>query len=88
MATGVYIHNWPLQPFSQDYGLALHATYVECVNLIYKWQDLHFKVNCEQQILEKTFSWQVYLLSEFLPEVCLEDIAEKIFLSSYFSFYA
>ena len=26
------IHNWPLQPFSQDYGLASHTTYVVCVN--------------------------------------------------------
>ena len=23
-----YIHNWPLQPFSQDYGLVSHTTHV------------------------------------------------------------
>ena len=23
-------HNWPLQPFSQDHGLASHTTYVVC----------------------------------------------------------
>ena len=28
----IYIHNWPLQQFSQEYGLASHYTYVVCVN--------------------------------------------------------
>ena len=32
-----YIHNWPLQPFSQDYGLDSHTTYVVCVNFIRRW---------------------------------------------------
>ena len=27
-----YTHNWPLQPFSQDYTLASHTTHVVCVN--------------------------------------------------------
>ena len=34
-----YTHNWPLQPFSQDYGLASHATHVKCVYFIGKWRD-------------------------------------------------
>ena len=29
-----YRHNWPLQPFSRDYGLASYTTHVECVNFI------------------------------------------------------
>ena len=29
-----YIHNWPLQHFSQDYGLAAHIAHVVCVNFI------------------------------------------------------
>ena len=29
-----YIHNWPLQPFSQDYGLAAHTIHVVCVKFI------------------------------------------------------
>ena len=29
-----YTHNWPLQLFSQDFGLASHTTYVVCVNFI------------------------------------------------------
>ena len=33
-----YIHNWPLQPFSQDYCfLVSHTTYVVWVNFIHKW---------------------------------------------------
>ena len=32
--SNTYIHNWPLQPFCQDYGLASHTTYVGCVNCI------------------------------------------------------
>ena len=31
-----YIHNWPLQPFSQDYGLVSHTTHVVCVNFIHE----------------------------------------------------
>ena len=39
-----YIHNWPLQTFSQDYGLTSHTFHVVCVNIIREWRDLHFNV--------------------------------------------
>ena len=29
-----YIHNWSLQPFSQDYDLVSYTTYVVCVNFL------------------------------------------------------
>ena len=75
-----YIHNWPLQPFSRDYGLASHqTTHVVCVNFIRERRDLQFNVDSERQIFEKLFSWQFYLLSEFLPEICWEEVAEEIF---------
>ena len=32
-----YIHNWPLEPFSQDYGLSSHITHVMRVNFIHEW---------------------------------------------------
>ena len=48
-----YIHNWPLQPFRQDYGLASHTTHVVCVNLIHERRDLQFSVDYEWQIFEK-----------------------------------
>ena len=41
------IHNWPLQSFSQDYGLASHTTPVVCVNFTRKWRDLQFNVDSE-----------------------------------------
>ena len=42
-----YIHNWPLQPFSQDFGLVPHATHFVCVNFIREWQHLQFNVDSE-----------------------------------------
>ena len=47
-----YIHNWSLQPFSQDYDLAFHTTYIVCVNFIL---DLQFKVFSEGQSFKKKF---------------------------------
>ena len=58
--------------------LVSHTTYVKCVNFIHKWRDLQFKVDSERQIFWETFSWQFYLLSEFFPEICWEEIAEEI----------
>ena len=63
-----YIHNWPLQPFSQNYGLASLITYVVCIDFIRELWDLQFNVDPERQIFWETFSWQVYLLSEFLQK--------------------
>ena len=36
LITHTYIHNWSLQPFSQDYDLASHTTYVVCVNFMHE----------------------------------------------------
>ena len=49
-----YIHNWLLQPFSQDYGLVSYATYSVYVNFIREWH-LQFKVDSKRHILEKSF---------------------------------
>ena len=32
----------------------------------------------------KTFSWQVYLLSQFLPEICWEEIVQELFFIFHF----
>ena len=50
-----YIHNWPLQSFSQDYSLASHSTHIRCVNFINKRWVLQFYVAAERQIFEKLF---------------------------------
>ena len=39
------IHNWQLQPFSQDYGLASQITHVVCINSVRKWQDVQSTPN-------------------------------------------
>ena len=51
-----YIHNWSLQPFSQDYWPSFsHHLHFVCVNFIYKWLDLQFKFDSERQIIWETF---------------------------------
>ena len=50
--------------------LVSHTTYVVCVNFIHKWRDQQFNVDSERQIFLRNFSWQFYLLTEFLPEIC------------------
>ena len=42
-----YTHNWPLEPYTQDYDLASHTTHVVCDNFIHEWQDPQFKVDSE-----------------------------------------
>ena len=54
-----YIHiccNWPLQPFSLDYGLASHNTHVVRANFTRVWRNLQFDVDFERQIFEKLLS--------------------------------
>ena len=67
MHTYIHIHNWPLQPFSQDFGLSSHTSFVVGVNFIHKWRDLQFKVDSERQILffEKLFITILFNLRVF-----------------------
>ena len=44
-----------------------------------------FKVDSELQIILKYFSWQLNLFSEFLPEMCWEEIAEEIIFAFCFA---
>ena len=52
-----------------------------CVKFIYELRDL---VGSEQQIFKKRYHGNFIYSSEFLPEVCSEEVAEEIF--SYFPF--
>ena len=74
----VYIHNWPLQTFIQDYGLASHSTYVVCVNFIHEQRVLQLNVDSERKIIEKLFHGR-FITLKCLPEICLDKIAEEIF---------
>ena len=44
-------------------NIVSHTSYIVCVNFIHKWQDLHFKVDSEQQIFLRNFSWQICLFT-------------------------
>ena len=78
----MYIHNWSLQPFSQDYDLAFCVTYVECVNFIPEWQDQQFKVDFERQIFEKLIHDNFI----FTVRALLEDYLESQEIYFYISF--
>ena len=79
----IHIHNWSLQPCSQDNDVASHTLYVVCVNFIQYCWDLQFKVDFERQIFEKNFHGNLILLSEVLPEICRDQssVVEDIFIS-------
>ena len=80
------IHTWSLQTFSQSYDLAFDKTNAVCVNFISVGRNLQFNINSEEKVFVKIFSWQIYLISEFLSEIGWEEIAEEIF--SYYRFDA
>ena len=73
------VHNWSLQHFSQDYGPVLQATCGVYGNLIYECRDLEFKVDSEQQIVEKLSRAILFALRELSPEICWEEVAKEIF---------
>ena len=57
--------------------LASHTTHVVCVNFILKHQGLQFHFDSEHRFFFRHF--QVYLLLEFFPKICLEEITEEYF---------
>ena len=69
-----YIHTYIIgryNPSVRIIDLVSHITYVVCVNFLYiSGGTYSFKVDSERQIFLRNFSWQFYILSEFLPEIC------------------
>ena len=76
-----YIHNWPLQPFSMDYGLASHTTHVVCFNFIRQWHDLQFKIDSERQISEKLFHGRFIYSQSFCQKSSERKWPKEIFFS-------
>ena len=72
------MHNCSLQPFSQDYDLVSHTTYVVCANFIHEWRDLQFKVHSERQIFEKPFHGN-FIYSQSFRQKSAEEVAGEIF---------
>ena len=60
-----YIHNWPLQPFSQDYGLASHTTHVFCFNFICERRDLSLTLAPNDRFLRNFFMTGLFTLRVF-----------------------
>ena len=79
-----YIHNWPLQPFSQDYGLASHTTHVVCVNFIRERRDLQFNVDSERQFFEKLFHGSFIYSQSFCQKSAERKSPKKYFFIFHF----
>ena len=62
-----------------------HTTLMLCVLILYISGGAYSLKSTLNADFLRNFSWQFYLLSEFLPEICWEEIAEEIFFS-YFVF--
>ena len=78
-----YIHNWSLQPFSQDQ--VSHTIYVLCVLIfIHKRQNLQFKVDSERQIFEKLFM-AVFIYSQSFCQKSAERKSPKKYSNPGFS---
>ena len=76
----IYTHTYMIDHYNHTVrfiDLVSHTTYIVCINFIHKWRLLQFIVAAERQIFQKPFM-VVFLLSEFLPEICWEEIAKKI----------
>ena len=59
------IHNWPLQPFCQDYGLASHTTYVVCVHFIRKWRSYSLTSTANARFLRNFFMAGLFTVRVF-----------------------
>ena len=59
-----YIHNWPLQPFSQDYGLASYTAHVVC---------------SERQIFEELFHGRFIYSQSFCQKSAEKKSPKKYF---------
>ena len=78
--TYIHIHNWPLQPFSQDYSLASHTMHVVCVYFIREWRDQQFNVDFALQIFEKLFHGGFIYFQSFCQKSAERKSPKKFFL--------
>ena len=83
--TSTAIHTYIIghyNPSVRIIDLVSHTTYVVCVNFIYKWRDLQFKVDFERQIFLRNFSWQFLFTQSFC-----QKSAERKSPQKYFSYF-
>ena len=63
--------------------LVSHTTYVVCVNFIYRWRDLQFKVDSERQIFWETFHSNLFTLRVFARNLLRGNRRRNIFRISF-----
>ena len=74
-----YIHIWLLQPFSQNYDLPPHITFVVPVNFMHERYNLQFKVDFERQIFEKLFMAILFTLRDICQKSAERKSPKKCF---------
>ena len=84
----IYLHNLPLQPFSQDYDQASHTTYVVCINFMHECCNLQFKVDSEGDIFEKLFIVILFTLQSFCQKSAERKSPKEYFHISSFWYRA
>ena len=94
-----YIHNWPLQSLSQNYGLASHTNHDDvCFNFIREGRDIQFNVYSERWIfarnlLRKSSRKNIFFIFRFdawrntLPTRLWQLLPRLLFLYYMFSIY-
>ena len=79
------IYNWPLQPFSQDYSLASHATHAVWVNFIRVWLDLQINFDSDGEIFEKLFHGRfIFCFQSFCQKSFEKKTSKKYIFFLYF----
>ena len=73
------------KPFSQDYKLVSNTTYVVFVLILSTSGGTYSLKSISNNRFLRNFSWQFYLLSEFLPEIYWEEAVIEFFFHISFS---
>ena len=78
------IHNWPLQSFSQDYGLASHSTHVVYVNFFYTFVLGRLTSTPNYRFLRNFFMAGLFALRVFARNLLRGSRRRNIFHISFF----
>ena len=71
-----YIHNWALQPFSEDFGLDCHTIQVVCLNLYLSGGTYSLTSTPIDRFL-RNFSWQCFIYSQSICQKSAERKSPK-----------
>ena len=76
------VHNWTLQPFSQDYKLASHNTYVVDINFICEWRGpiYSLKSTTSDRFLRNLFVAILFTFRDFARNLLRDNILSYLVL--------